>query len=35
LGHLWCSCPSNLCSCLGEICGFGLDLEDIDFSFCL
>jgi hypothetical protein len=34
LGHLWCSYPFNLCSYLGEIYDLGLDLGDIDFSFC-
>jgi hypothetical protein len=34
LGHLWCFHPSNLCICLGEICGLGLDLGDIKLSSC-
>ncbi len=35
LGFLWCFCPSDLCSCLGEICGLQSDLGDKNFSFCL
>jgi hypothetical protein len=35
LGHLWCSCPSNLCSNLGEMGSLGLDLRNMDFFFSL
>jgi hypothetical protein len=35
LGHLWCSCPSNLRSYLGAICDLRSNLGDMDLSFCL
>jgi hypothetical protein len=35
LGHLWCFCPSDLCSCLGEISSLWSNLRDMDFSFYL
>jgi hypothetical protein len=33
LGHIWYSCPFDLCSCLGEMGSFISDLEHMDFSF--
>ncbi len=33
LGHLWCSCPYNLYSCLKEIGSHILNLRHMDFSF--
>jgi hypothetical protein len=35
LGHLWCSCPFDFYSCLGEIYGLTSNVRDMDFSFCL
>jgi hypothetical protein len=34
LGHLWCSCPFDLCSYLGVIGSFESNLRDMDFLFC-
>ncbi len=34
LGHLWWSCWSNFCSYLGEISSLGLNLGNMNFSFC-
>jgi hypothetical protein len=35
LGHLWCSCPFDLCSYLEDICGPESNLGNMDFAFCL
>ncbi len=34
LGHLWCSCSSDLYFCLGEIGSLWSNLKDMDFALC-